>query len=177
MNEKLKKLIDECRQKIKIKEPFVKSFVARGADLNVFGKSFDLIAFKRTVKIIWHLFAGTSKAIYGAWIGVPVNYILEENDKLDRNSYILGAKTIDWNSEAGQKLERSLKLSEDEKKFAIFNALILSNSTKHIWDTFLGTISIALAYSAAGKLNVKYDLFVKPRIVSLSFNFNHIFNI
>lgn len=84
---------------------------------------------------------------------------------VDKVNLKLGEKSIDWNNEHGQQLEKSLVLTEDEKEFGLIKtALELRNSNFMHKSLIPGAFVFGL-YVASQSVNQKLGLYHKPRPV------------
>lgn len=103
---------------------------------------------------------------YYGWVGIPINYLYETTQDIDRLNLKLRNKSIDWNGKYGEILEKSLVLTEDEKLFGIMRTVLELRNHNHIHGTLIPTGTIFGLYVSAQALNKKLNLFQMHRFVS-----------
>lgn len=105
--------------------------------------------------------------MYKGWIGIPVNYMYNSRSNIDFMNIKLRNEPIDWGSEYGDLLIKSLLLTDDEKYFGILRSTFEAQNHRHIQAALVpGTIVISL-YTAAQYTNYKLKLLSKPFVVSV----------
>lgn len=86
-----------------------------------------------------------------------------------RDMYFLqvDGKNLEWNSEQGQKLLNSMILSENAQIYAMASEIKMRQSWKFAFDVIFATSSASLVYGVSNQLNIKTNLYSKPRSVRL----------
>lgn len=106
---------------------------------------------------------------YGGWIGIPINYLYDSTRDIDRMNIKLRTESIDWSSDHGRLLERSIVLTEDEKMFGLLRSILELQNYNHIHTTLVPSATIFGLYVSAQTLNNKYNLFKLPQVVRIHF--------
>lgn len=71
-------------------------------------------------------------------------------------------KTVQWSSEAGQKLSNALILPEKVQQFAICREILMTHNNKIIFDAIYPFACVFVAYNLSAFLNNKLNLFKGP---------------
>lgn len=110
---------------------------------------------------------GTSFSKYGARIGIPANFSYKSEDEVDRSRITLNGEKVIWDVEAGQKLLKSLIISDEAQLYAIASQVKLRDTPKVMIDTVAGCFSTMLMYGISSTINQKYNFFTKPLLLRL----------
>lgn len=79
----------------------------------------------------------------------------------------IDGKNLEWNSDQGQKLLKSMIVSENAQMYAMASEIKMRQSWKLAFDVIFATTSAALVYGISNHLNTKANLYSKPRSVRL----------
>lgn len=107
---------------------------------------------------------------YGGWIGIPINYLYNSTRDIDRFNIKLRTESIDWSSDHGKLLEKSIVLTEDEKMFGILRSILELQNYNHIHTTLVPSATVFGLYVSAQTLNNRYNLFKLPQVVRFESN-------
>lgn len=84
---------------------------------------------------------------------------------IDRMNLKLRTEPIDWNSKAGERLEKALVLTENEKLFGITRSVLELRNYNYVHSTLVPTGTVFGLYVTAQKLNQRFNLYLMPRFV------------
>lgn len=115
------------------------------------------------------LIPGSTSSGFGGYIGIPINYLYETTNDVDKVNLKMGRESINWNSQYGQLLEKSLVLTEDEKEFGLLKAAFELRNNNYIHRSLIPFGSICALYFLSQKVNQHMDLYQKPRTVCSMF--------
>lgn len=116
-----------------------------------------------------YLLLGSISSGFGGYIGIPINYLYEKTNDVDKANLKMGRESINWNSQYGQLLEKSLVLTEDEKEFGLLKAAFELRNNNYIHRSLIPFGSICALYFLSHKVNQHMDLYQKPRTVCSMF--------
>lgn len=111
--------------------------------------------------------SGSMQSIYGAWIGIPVNYFYTTVDDIPKNQLLVNSNPIDWDQDSGQMLQHSLVLTDSEKLFAFCRSLFELKSYRVVVNTLIVPVVVIGTYTLGAFLNIKYKMFRRPFYVSV----------
>lgn len=94
----------------------------------------------------------------GGIVGIPGNFKYLSTDDVERNKVVLNNQSVDWNSQAGEKLAEAMVLSDDAKKFAIAREIFAVKSYYHAVDAFLASSCFLGSYCFGYVMNRKLGL-------------------
>lgn len=104
-------------------------------------------------------FAGSLNTIFGGWIGVPSNFYYKSVENIDRANIHVRSSPVQWNTESGKLLEKSLILSEPEQQFAFCRALLNLQGYKLFVNTLVPSSAFFAIYIAGKQINQKQNLY------------------
>ena len=114
------------------------------------------------------LLTGSSKYRQGAILGVPVNYNYADTNDINRAEILLRNEMINWSSENGKLLEKSLVLTEDEQIFSMARAILELHTHKILLNALYPCAASVATYTIANVVNQRLNLYARP--FSVSFN-------
>lgn len=109
---------------------------------------------------------GALGTVYGAWLGIPSNYLYESADDIDRSNIIVREEKVDWDSKPGKLLEEALVLTKEEQIFGMSNGILEMNSSKYIYDSLIPAGVALTVYTGAQYINTRENLYIRPPFVS-----------
>lgn len=71
-------------------------------------------------------------------------------------------KSVDWNSEVGQKLADALILPEKVQQFAICREILMTQNNKYIYDSVYPFSCVFFCYTFCQSINRKMNLYAGP---------------
>lgn len=107
-------------------------------------------------------------SLYHGYIGVPITYFYRSVHDIDKFNLKFGTESIDWSSNYGELLEKSLVLTDDEKMFGLIRAILELRNFNFVHNSLVPGVMIFGLYVTASTINQKYKLFQIPRGVSNS---------
>lgn len=78
----------------------------------------------------------------------------------------IGSDTVDWGSDAAEKLAESIILTENEQKFALVRAVFQLRNMNHVHGSIVPAFSLMSLYAAAQYVNHRFNLLAKSPFVS-----------
>lgn len=128
----------ECNE---FERTFLKPFMAYG---------FDTVAI------------GSTKSRFGAFVGVPANYMYDTPTSIDTGKIQLKCENIAWSSEDGQKLREALVLTEDEQIFGVARSILQVKSHKLLLSSMYAPVALFTVYAMGATINRRGNLYVRP---------------
>lgn len=97
-----------------------------------------------------------------------MNFFYNSTQDIDRFNLKLRNETINWSSQHGEMLEKSLILTEDEKLFGITKTVMELRNYNYIHRAAIPAFTVFGLYCSAQLINRRFGLFHIPRVVSVS---------
>lgn len=108
---------------------------------------------------------GTVYSQFGAAIGLPVNYTYIDDDHIEKARIKVLDHSVAWETDDGERLLRSLIVSENAQIYAIAREIQMRQTPKYFIDLIASMGMFMGAYSVGNHMNNKYNLFAKSRFV------------
>ncbi|XP_025836713.1 transmembrane protein 177 [Agrilus planipennis] len=109
--------------------------------------------------------AGTTRSRFGSIIGIPFNFTYIDDDMVDKSVIKLRQESVPWELDDGKLLYKSLFLSENAQIYAMAREIEMCRTLKFPIDSLLMVSASLAAYGLGNTLNVKYNMYAKPRAI------------
>ncbi|EFA10319.1 transmembrane protein 177 [Tribolium castaneum] len=111
--------------------------------------------------------AGTSYSKFGVRVGIPTHFFYDDESSVDKSSIKIRDESVIWESDEGKLLLKSLVLSENAQIYAMAREIKMRDTLKGMLDTVVAVVSWSGMYGISNTLNIKFDLYSKPRPVRI----------
>ncbi|XP_055694544.1 transmembrane protein 177 [Lutzomyia longipalpis] len=107
-------------------------------------------------------YAGTVKSHYGAYIGIPTNYLYDNEGQIDKKNIKLQTEPIKWASPEGELLSKSLILDEDEQIYGIAHCILMTRNHQRFLNGIYASGTIFGTYVLGHFINKQMQLHSRP---------------
>nr|CAH7737938.1 unnamed protein product [Callosobruchus chinensis] len=106
---------------------------------------------------------GSAYSKFGVRVGLPFYFSHESKDEIDKFKIKISDDSIIWDREEAESLLDSMVMSENSQLFAMAKEILYRQSPKPMLDVFFAMASSIGLYGISNHLNIKFNLYEKPR--------------
>lgn len=127
-------------------------------------------------KSFYHLFVceglepfqlGSTTVHKGVQIGIPQYMQAADEEEIKHCRILVDNYPVNWDSPDGDRLLRSLQLSENAQKFLIAKLILQGDNYEYLFESFLPSIMLSTFYGLGHVAHSFFDLLHKPFISSI----------